>query len=168
MFMLIYYSQQSGLFQIFVEDMQTLLVFCVVFSAFLDYYDVPYKVVEVNPFSKKEIKWSEYKKVPILMVDGEPLVDSSGMFFELVQVKFGIGFLSYHNKNKLYRMLFSTKSDLFTFSKVIDMSFEDTMSLSCSYYWANGEQDHSSESFVSDLKWWWREEVAQVCFFCPM
>lgn len=47
-------------------------------SAFLDYYDIPYKVVEVNPISKKEIKWSDYKKVPILMVDGEQLVDSSG------------------------------------------------------------------------------------------
>ncbi|KAJ9553764.1 hypothetical protein OSB04_017809, partial [Centaurea solstitialis] len=35
------------------------------------------QVVEVNPLSKKEIKWSDYKKVPILMVDGEPLQDSS-------------------------------------------------------------------------------------------
>lgn len=50
-------------------------------TAFLDYYDIPYKVVEVNPLSKKEIKWSEYKKVPILTVDGEHLVDSSGLFF---------------------------------------------------------------------------------------
>jgi hypothetical protein len=47
-------------------------------SAFLDYHDIPYKVVEVNPLSKKEIKWSDYKKVPILTVDGEELVDSSG------------------------------------------------------------------------------------------
>ena len=46
--------------------------------ALLDYHDIPYKVVEVNPLSKKEIKWSEYKKVPILMVDGEQLNDSSG------------------------------------------------------------------------------------------
>ncbi|XP_031407250.1 prostaglandin E synthase 2-like isoform X2 [Punica granatum] len=51
--------------------------FCNKVKAFLDYYDIPYKVVEVNPLSKKEIKWSEYKKVPILMVDGEQLVDSS-------------------------------------------------------------------------------------------
>ncbi|KAG7021654.1 Prostaglandin E synthase 2, partial [Cucurbita argyrosperma subsp. argyrosperma] len=51
---------------------------------FLDYYDVPYKVVEVNPFSKKEIKWwSEYKKVPILVVDGEQLVDSSAIIDQL-------------------------------------------------------------------------------------
>lgn len=48
------------------------------FPAFLDYYDIPYKVVEVNPINKKEIKWSDYKKVPILVVDGEQMVDSSG------------------------------------------------------------------------------------------
>ncbi|KAG5028450.1 hypothetical protein JHK87_011964 [Glycine soja] len=40
-------------------------------SAFLDYYDIPYKVVEVNPLSKKEIKWSEYQKVPILLIPDE-------------------------------------------------------------------------------------------------
>lgn len=28
--------------------------------------------------SKKEIKWSDYKKVPILKVDDEQMVDSSG------------------------------------------------------------------------------------------
>ncbi|KAG6528266.1 hypothetical protein ZIOFF_010417 [Zingiber officinale] len=44
---------------------------------YLDYHDIPYKVVEVNPISKKEIKWSDYKKVPILVVDGEQLVNSS-------------------------------------------------------------------------------------------
>ncbi|KAK6925298.1 Glutathione S-transferase, N-terminal [Dillenia turbinata] len=53
--------------------------FCNKVKAFLDYYDIPYKVVEVNPLSKKEIKWSDYKKVPILVVDGEQLVDSSAI-----------------------------------------------------------------------------------------
>ncbi|XP_010273989.1 PREDICTED: prostaglandin E synthase 2-like isoform X2 [Nelumbo nucifera] len=52
--------------------------FCNKVKAFLDYHHIPYKVVEVNPLSKKEIKWSDYKKVPILTVDGEQLVDSSG------------------------------------------------------------------------------------------
>ncbi|KAJ8439810.1 hypothetical protein Cgig2_029070 [Carnegiea gigantea] len=51
--------------------------FCNKVKAFLDYYDIPYKVVEVNPISKNEIKWSDYKKVPILTVDGEQLVNSS-------------------------------------------------------------------------------------------
>jgi len=52
---------------------------CLWFVAFLDYNKIPYKVVEVNPISKKEIKWSDYKKVPILTVDGEQMVDSSGL-----------------------------------------------------------------------------------------
>ncbi|KAJ4848374.1 hypothetical protein Tsubulata_020441 [Turnera subulata] len=57
--------------------------FCNKVKAFLDYHDIPYKVVEVNPLSKKEIKWSDYKKVPILVVDGEQLVDSSVIIDEM-------------------------------------------------------------------------------------
>ncbi|KAI4326278.1 hypothetical protein MLD38_031607 [Melastoma candidum] len=57
--------------------------FCNKVKAFLDYYDIPYKVVEVNPISKKEIKWSDYKKVPILIVDGDKLVDSSDIIDKL-------------------------------------------------------------------------------------
>ncbi|KAF6163908.1 hypothetical protein GIB67_024763 [Kingdonia uniflora] len=57
--------------------------FCNKVKAFLDYYDIPYKIVEVNPISKKEIKWSEYKKVPILTVDGEHMVDSSAIINKL-------------------------------------------------------------------------------------
>ncbi|KAK9269815.1 hypothetical protein L1049_025388 [Liquidambar formosana] len=59
--------------------------FCNKVKAFLDYYDIPYKVVEVNPISKKEIKWSDYKKVPILKVDGEQMVDSSDIIDKLFQ-----------------------------------------------------------------------------------
>ncbi|KAI3460417.1 hypothetical protein Pfo_017080 [Paulownia fortunei] len=59
--------------------------FCNKVKAFLDYYDIPYKVVEVNPINKKEIKWSDYKKVPILMVDGEQMVDSSDIINKLTK-----------------------------------------------------------------------------------
>lgn len=59
--------------------------FCNKIKAFLDYHDIPYKVVEVNPISKKEIKWSDYKKVPILKVDGEQMVDSSEIIDKLFQ-----------------------------------------------------------------------------------
>ncbi|CAL9752228.1 unnamed protein product [Musa acuminata subsp. burmannicoides] len=59
--------------------------FCNKVKAFLDYHDVPYKVVEVNPLSKKEIKWSDYKKVPILVVDGEQLIESSDIVKKLSQ-----------------------------------------------------------------------------------
>jgi microsomal prostaglandin-E synthase 2 len=32
-------------------------------KAFLDFHKIPYKVVEVNPLTKKELKWSTYGKV---------------------------------------------------------------------------------------------------------
>lgn len=45
--------------------------FCSKVRAFLDYHRLPYEIVEVNPVMRKEIKWSTYRKVPILMVDSE-------------------------------------------------------------------------------------------------
>lgn len=45
--------------------------FCCKVRAFLDYYGIEYEKVEVNPLLKKEIKFSEYRKVPIAMVDGQ-------------------------------------------------------------------------------------------------
>ncbi|XP_010274064.1 PREDICTED: prostaglandin E synthase 2-like isoform X3 [Nelumbo nucifera] len=76
--------------------------FCNKVKAFLDYHHIPYKVVEVNPLSKKEIKWSDYKKVPILTVDGEQLVDSSGnfSFTERLSVKYaGAAAMYFVSKN---------------------------------------------------------------------
>ncbi|TTJ69864.1 Prostaglandin E synthase 2 [Bagarius yarrelli] len=43
--------------------------FCSKVRAFLDYHELPYQVVEVNPVMRQEIKWSTYRKVPILMVN---------------------------------------------------------------------------------------------------
>ncbi|WCJ35070.1 Prostaglandin E synthase 2 [Euphorbia peplus] len=59
--------------------------FCNKVRAFLDYNKIPYKIVEVNPMNKKEIKWSDYKKVPVLTVDGEQMVDSSDIIDKLFQ-----------------------------------------------------------------------------------
>lgn len=57
--------------------------FCNKVRAFLDYHNIPYRVVEVNPMGKKELKWSEYKKVPVLMVDGQQLNDSTAIISTL-------------------------------------------------------------------------------------
>ncbi|XP_066499925.1 prostaglandin E synthase 2 isoform X2 [Hoplias malabaricus] len=51
--------------------------FCSKVRVFLDYHGIPYEIVEVNPVMRQEIKWSTYRKVPILMVDGTQLNDSS-------------------------------------------------------------------------------------------
>lgn len=44
--------------------------YCSKVRAFLDYYGLPYQTVEVNPVMRTEIEWSDYKEVPILMVEG--------------------------------------------------------------------------------------------------
>lgn len=49
--------------------------------AFLDYLKVPYDIIEVDPMLKQQISWSDYKKVPILLVKSnngyQPLTDST-------------------------------------------------------------------------------------------
>nr|CAG4637130.1 EOG090X08KD [Ceriodaphnia reticulata] len=42
--------------------------FCKKVRAFLDFSGLTYDVVEVNPVTKKQLGWSTYKKVPIVMV----------------------------------------------------------------------------------------------------
>ncbi len=44
--------------------------FCSKTRAFLDYYGVPYSIVEVNPVFRKEVKEFQYKKLPFIVVDG--------------------------------------------------------------------------------------------------
>ncbi|KAF1389618.1 hypothetical protein PFLUV_G00075320 [Perca fluviatilis] len=53
--------------------------FCSKVRAFLDYHGLPYEIVEVNPVMRKEIKWSVYRKVPILMVDGNVQLNDSSV-----------------------------------------------------------------------------------------
>ncbi|KAJ1524948.1 hypothetical protein ONE63_009806 [Megalurothrips usitatus] len=43
--------------------------FCCKVRAFLDYYGLSYDVVEVDPVLRTQIKWSDYKKVPILLAE---------------------------------------------------------------------------------------------------
>uniref|UniRef100_A0AAZ3PU16 Prostaglandin E synthase 2-like n=1 Tax=Oncorhynchus tshawytscha TaxID=74940 RepID=A0AAZ3PU16_ONCTS len=45
--------------------------FCSKVQALLDYHRLPYEIVEVNPVMRKEIKWSIYRKMPILMVNND-------------------------------------------------------------------------------------------------
>ncbi|RZB38893.1 prostaglandin E synthase 2, partial [Asbolus verrucosus] len=55
--------------------------FCCKVRAFLDYYGISYDVIEVDPVLRQSIKWSTYKKVPILVANlnevYQPMNDSS-------------------------------------------------------------------------------------------
>ena len=54
--------------------------FCCKVRAYLDYYGFSYDIVEVNSITRKETKWSNYRKVPFLVVEqktAQPLVSTT-------------------------------------------------------------------------------------------
>ncbi|KAG2441039.1 hypothetical protein HXX76_003892 [Chlamydomonas incerta] len=57
--------------------------YCCKVRAMLDYYKLPYTVIEVNPLTKGELTWSSYKKVPVVKLDEEVVVDSSAIMSRL-------------------------------------------------------------------------------------
>ncbi|XP_075903088.1 prostaglandin E synthase 2 isoform X2 [Nelusetta ayraudi] len=59
--------------------------FCSKTRAFLDYYGLPYEIVEVNPVMRQEIKWSTYRKVPILMVNDDMQVNDSSVIISCIK-----------------------------------------------------------------------------------
>lgn len=61
--------------------------FCSKVRAFLDYHGLPYEIVEVNPVMRKEIKWSTYRKVPILMVDSQVQLNDSSVIISSLKTQ---------------------------------------------------------------------------------
>ncbi|KAK5640483.1 hypothetical protein RI129_011294 [Pyrocoelia pectoralis] len=60
-------TDQSGL-KLTLYQYQT-CPFCCKVRAFLDYHGISYNVVEVDPVLRQSIKWSTYKKVPIVLAE---------------------------------------------------------------------------------------------------
>lgn len=44
---------------------------------------IPYRTVEVSPLTKEQLKWSDYRKVPVAVLDGEQVVDSTAIITRL-------------------------------------------------------------------------------------
>ncbi|CAK0763286.1 hypothetical protein CVIRNUC_003042 [Coccomyxa viridis] len=57
--------------------------FCCKLKAFLDFHKIPYRTVEVSPLTKKQLKWADYKKVPVAVLDGEAYGDSTAIITRL-------------------------------------------------------------------------------------
>jgi microsomal prostaglandin-E synthase 2 len=52
----------------------------------MDFNDIKYSVVEVNPLTKSEISFSkEYKKVPLMRLDGNIIGDSTSILNKLAE-----------------------------------------------------------------------------------
>eukprot|EP01134_Creolimax_fragrantissima_P000274 CFRG0274T1 len=50
--------------------------FCNKVRAYMDFHNIAYKVVEVNPMGKKEMSFTDYKKVPLALINGVEIRDS--------------------------------------------------------------------------------------------
>mmetsp|Transcript_7608 Transcript_7608/g.16355 ORF Transcript_7608/g.16355 Transcript_7608/m.16355 type:complete len:269 (+) Transcript_7608:56-862(+) len=60
--------------------------FCCKVKAFMDWKKIPYKVMDVNPITKKEIKFSpDYRKVPIVKLGEEQINDSPVILREIIE-----------------------------------------------------------------------------------
>eukprot|EP00516_Mucochytrium_quahogii_P002409 CAMPEP_0203760140 /NCGR_PEP_ID=MMETSP0098-20131031/13504_1 /ASSEMBLY_ACC=CAM_ASM_000208 /TAXON_ID=96639 /ORGANISM=" , Strain NY0313808BC1" /LENGTH=264 /DNA_ID=CAMNT_0050653597 /DNA_START=122 /DNA_END=916 /DNA_ORIENTATION=+ len=59
--------------------------FCNKVQAFLEYHNVPYEKIEVNPLTKEQIKFSDYKMVPFAVINGEQVNGSSNIIETLLQ-----------------------------------------------------------------------------------
>ena len=58
--------------------------FCCKAKAALDFYGVPYTVVEVSPLTKRQLKWGPHRKVPVAVLDdGSVVADSSAIVSRL-------------------------------------------------------------------------------------
>ena len=60
--------------------------FCCKVKAFLDYHKIPYRAVEVDPLGKSELKWSDYKKVPVILLDGSRQLNNSSSIISQLAV----------------------------------------------------------------------------------
>jgi len=57
--------------------------FCCKLRAFLDYYGFSYDVVEVNSITRRQTKWSGYKKVPFLLAEVQGKEEEEPQLFQL-------------------------------------------------------------------------------------
>lgn len=64
--------------------------FCNKVRAFLDFHNVPYVLVEVDPLTQSAIKWSSHKKVPLAVLNGEPIGESN-VIIDRVGALLGVG-----------------------------------------------------------------------------
>lgn len=60
-------------------------------KAVLDFHNAPYKTVEVDPIFKSQLKFSDYKKVPVLLTPGGEQLNDSEQIIENIHALYSSG-----------------------------------------------------------------------------
>ncbi|KAK9500921.1 hypothetical protein O3M35_002084 [Rhynocoris fuscipes] len=79
--------------------------FCCKVRAFLDFHGLSYNVIEVNPVLRQQLKWTDYKKVPILLIkvaDGYLQLNDSSMIISALTSYFHDQEISLQEVAKFY------------------------------------------------------------------
>lgn len=132
---------------------------CNKLKAFLDYHQLPYRHHEVNPWSKKEIAFSaDYKKVPIVIMEGQQINDSS----EIIQM-LGEAMLASGGKYRSTAIAEGTGQGGVQPDKMREVSTwaaEDLVrALTCSIYRTPSESMQAMEYVISHPGFSWYEKA---------
>lgn len=121
--------------------------FCCKARAFLDYFGLSYDVIEVNSVMRTQVKWSKYKKVPIVVVEvGDKVIqvnDSSVIVSALYSLLVDSGQTSLENVMDCYPTI-----------KYVDDGVEKS-EIQNKYFLMYNEAkvDRSKEDIVEERRW---------------
>ncbi|CAF0829237.1 unnamed protein product [Didymodactylos carnosus] len=78
--------------------------FCCKIRAYLNYNRIPYDVVEVSSVLGREVKWSNYQKVPIVVVENEQIqLNDSNLIMSAIESYFRIPTKTFKDIARLYQ-----------------------------------------------------------------
>lgn len=60
--------------------------FCCKTRTFFDYFGVNYDIVEVNPVLRQQLKWSTYRKVPVVLANSKPNSQDKNQEEKIIQI----------------------------------------------------------------------------------
>ena len=134
---------------------------CNKLRAFLDYHGLPYTVIEVNPMSKEEIKFSEYKKVPIVVLDGgQQFNDSSEIILRLGELMTASGDTARYSPAAIGEGVGEGGADPAKLKELSQWASEDLVrSLTCSIYRTPSESMQAMQYIISHEEFSWIQKM---------
>jgi len=118
-------------------------------------------VIEVNPMSKEEIKFSEYKKVPIVVLDGgEQFNDSSEIIAKLGERMAASGQTQRYRTTAIGEGVGPGGADAEKLKELSTWAGEDLVrALTCSIYRTPGESMQAMQYIISHEEFSWVQKM---------
>jgi len=139
-------NDNTGL-EIWLYQYQT-CPFCCKVRAFLDYFGINYSLVEVNPVLRKEVAWSQWKKVPVVLVkhkDGIQQLNDSSMIISVLRTLL-------HDRN----FEFSNVDKYYPVHPAVNEKGKSVLEVQNRYFIMYGEHnkmERSKEQYAEERKW---------------